>query len=97
MRVFLLFDCVPFVRCVYEFSEGWKEVLGTTFRSRSEAPSERVVSSLFGCGPFRGRRLPKFRFGLLLSFDSSRTSTGDGCLFLLEPRASDLKALKTEK
>ena len=25
------------------------------------------------------------RFGLLLPFESSRTSAGDGCLFLLEP------------
>ena len=30
------------------------------------------------------------RFGLLLSF-VSRTCSGDGCLFLLEPRTSDLK------
>ena len=27
----------------------------------------------------------------------SRTSTGDGCLFLLEPRASDVKPTKIKK
>ena len=40
MTVILLVDCVLLVRCENEFLEGWKEVPGTTFRSRSEAPSE---------------------------------------------------------
>ena len=35
--MFLLFDCVPFVRCDYEFLEGWKEEPGTAGR---EAPSK---------------------------------------------------------
>ena len=34
MRVFLLFDCVLFVRCVYELLEGWKEVPGSTSMSK---------------------------------------------------------------
>ena len=42
---------------------------------------------------FSWKEMPKFRFGLLFAFDSSRTGTGDGCLFLLERRASDLKPL----
>ena len=37
------------------------------------------------------KEMPKFRFGFLFSFDINRTSTGDGCLFLLEPRASESK------
>ena len=43
---------------------------------------------------FSWKEMPKLRFGLLLSFESSRTGTGDGCLFLLEPRAFDLKPIK---
>ena len=42
---------------------------------------------------FSWKEMPKLRFGLLLSFDRSRTSTGDGCLFLLEPQASDLQPI----
>ena len=38
---------------------------------------------------FSWKEMPKLRFGLLLSFGSSRTGTGDGCWFLLEPRAYD--------
>ena len=38
---------------------------------------------------FSWKEMPKLRVGLLLSFGSSRTGTGDGCLYLLEPRASD--------
>ena len=34
--------------------------------------------------------MPKLRCDRLYSFDN-RTSTGDGCFFLLEPLASDLK------
>ena len=49
-----------FVCCLYEFSEGWKEVLSTTFRSRLRLQLEGVVS------PFS----PKPRLGLPLSFDS---------------------------
>ena len=37
------------------------------------------------------KEMPKLRLGFLLSFDSSRTSTVEGCKFLLEPRASDSK------
>ena len=35
-------------------------------------------------------------FTILLSLSSSRTSAGDGCLFHLEPRASDFKAPKNK-
>ena len=35
-------------------------------------------------------------FGACLSLLVSRTSTGDGCVFLLEPRASDLKPIKNK-
>ena len=35
-------------------------------------------------------------FGACLPLIVSRTSTGDGCLFLLEPRASDLQPMKNK-
>ena len=34
-------------------------------------------------------------FNIHLSLSGSRTSAGDGCLFHLEPRASDLEHMKT--
>ena len=51
------------------------------------------MSDFFSFRPwaFSWKEMPKLRCDRLLSFDSSRTSTGDGCFFLLEPLASDLK------
>ena len=42
--------------------------------------------------------MPKGGLGLLFSFllTVSRTGTGDGCLFVLEPRASDSKHIKNK-
>ena len=34
---------------------------------------------------FSWKEMPQCRCGLLLLFESRRTSAGDGCLFLLEP------------
>ena len=44
-------------------------------------------------------RNTEFCFGASLSLSVDRTSTGDSCLFLLEPRASDSKPVrrKSEK
>ena len=42
----------------------------------------------------RGRIHRNWAFGVRLSLLVSRTGTGDGGVFLLEPRASDLKPIK---
>ena len=54
------------------------------------------MSGFFSFRPwsFSWKEMPKLRFGLLLSFDSSRTC--DGCLCLLEPRAPDSKPIKIQ-
>ena len=90
--VFLLFDTVSFVRCVCEFSEGWTEVLGTTFSTSNWGSVG--MSGFFSFRPwvFPWKEMRNLCFGFLISSDSSRTSTGEGCLFLLESRASDFAA-----
>ena len=43
-----------------------------------------------------GKETPKLVLVLAFHLSVRRTGTGDGCLFLLEPRASDLKPTKNE-
>ena len=57
--------------------------LRTTFR-------KRVGLSFFG-GELFGKEMPKLVSALAFHLSVSPTVTGVGCLFLLEPRASDSK------
>ena len=77
----LRFNRVPFVRCVYEFSEGWKEWVSPRF------DREPSVEGDAGASPWA--------FSFLLTI--CRTGTGDGCMLLLEPRASDSKHINFTK
>ena len=54
---------------------------------------EGVVLPFFGGEPL-GRKCRQLVLVLTFRLLDSRTGTGDGCLFLLEPRASDSKASK---
>ena len=92
--MFLRFNRVSFVRCTEEFSDGRKEVLCSALRNRVRLRLEGVVSLRFDCEPSCGRRCRSFALAFSFPLTESRTGTGDGCLFLLEPRASDPKHIK---
>ena len=90
MRAFLLCVCVPL--CLVYSSEGRVEgvhyILNESLATagRSGSPPSSAVSWWEGN--------TKIGYGACLSLLVSQNGTGDGCLFLLDPAASDLNPIE---
>ena len=71
-------------------------------RKEGRAPHfEREIATAGRSGlPFFGgfeKEMPKLVLALAFHLSDSQTGTGDGCMFLLEPRASDYKHMKKQR
>ena len=75
--------------CVYLFQKVVTRARTTGYGWKEWLPLSSAVSLQKGN--------TEFFFGACFSSLVSRSSTGDGCLFLLEPRASDSKPVKIKE
>ena len=98
MRVFLLLDCVPSVRCLCNFLKDRKEVVHVSSKKvgRRCLASEWVVSSRFDRGPFRGRRCRSVALVFSFPLFVSGPSTGDGCFVSSWTTSLRLKAYQNK-